>query len=94
MNVKKIGHSCVVIENLGYFIDETLYHPGDSLSLPNEKVEVLALPVAAPWQKISETLEFAKTVNPKKCFPIHDGMLKIDGPFYSLTSKSFTRKWN
>ena len=39
-------------------------------------MEVLALPVAAPWMRIEECIEYAKHIKPKSVFPVHDGMLK------------------
>ncbi|RJQ28565.1 hypothetical protein C4571_03415 [Candidatus Parcubacteria bacterium] len=64
------------VDNTGYLIARRLYHPGDALYNPGVKVEILALPVAGPWIKISEAIDYAKELQPKICFPIHDGMLK------------------
>ena len=62
------------VENTGYFIDRRFYYPGDSFHYPNKPVEILALPVAGPWMKISEAIEYAIKVNPRVCIPVHDGM--------------------
>lgn len=72
--------------NTGYFIGERLFHPGDALMVPKRPVEVLALPVIAPWMTLSDGIEFAKAVKPKICFPIHDAMLRADrmGPWRLL----------
>jgi len=64
------------VENTGYFIGERLFYPGDALYNPARPVEILALPVAGPWLKISEAIEYAKIVRPKTCFPVHDGFYK------------------
>jgi len=37
------------IANLGVMINELLYYPGDSFVQPEKPVDVIALPVAAPW---------------------------------------------
>ena len=66
-------------ENTGFFIDNALFMPGDGLTMLNKEVEILALPVAGPWLKLSEAIEYAKAVRPKVCFPIHDGILKQPG---------------
>jgi L-ascorbate metabolism protein UlaG (beta-lactamase superfamily) len=71
------------VQNTGYMMDEKFFYPGDGLFVPNKLVEVLALPVAGPWIKTKEAIEYAKTVNPKKCFPVHDGMLKTPGGFHT-----------
>jgi len=70
--------------NTGYFISGRLFYPGDALYNPGKSVEILALPVAGPWVKISEAIDYAKTVKPKIAFPVHDGMLKIIGPYHRV----------
>ncbi len=63
------------IENVGFFINNRLFYPGDALTLPHKDIEVLALPAAAPWSKISETIDYALAVKPRVAFPVHDGIL-------------------
>lgn len=72
------------VQNTGFLIANRLFYPGDSFVEPNRPIEILALPVCAPWLKMSEALDYAKRVNPKMCFPVHDGMLKHTGPFHKL----------
>ena len=67
------------IANIGVMINGSLYYPGDSFALPEREVKVLALPVSAPWMKISEAIDFAKAVNPKLIFPTHDAVLSDAG---------------
>ncbi len=62
------------VENTGYFIGPRLFYPGDAFYNPGKKVEILALPVAGPWMKISEAIEYAKEIKPHIAFPVHDGM--------------------
>ncbi len=59
--------------NLGYFIDDRLWYPGDSFTNPERPVEILALPVSGPWMKLSEAIDYALLLKPKKVFPVHDG---------------------
>lgn len=66
------------VQNTGYFIDNKLFYPGDAYCNPNKPVDTLALPVAGPWCKISDTIRYALEVKPKKAFPVHDGMLQGD----------------
>ncbi len=61
--------------NTGYFIADRLWYPGDSFHNPHKVVEILALPVAGPWMKISEAIDYALLLKPKVCFPVHDGIL-------------------
>lgn len=61
--------------NTGYLIAGKLFAPGDALhDVPGKAVEVLALPTGGPWMKISEAIDYAKKIQPKAVFPIHDAM--------------------
>lgn len=69
-----------VVPNLGYLIDGSLYHPGDSLVVPHQvQVKTLLVPVHAPWSKMGEVLDFVIGVRPEKAHPIHDGLLNETG---------------
>ncbi|HAE36551.1 TPA: hypothetical protein DEP30_02155 [Candidatus Nomurabacteria bacterium] len=63
------------VQNTGYMIDRLCY-AGDSFSYPDVDVEILALPVAGPWMKLSEAIEYAKHIRPRICFPVHDAILQ------------------
>lgn len=71
-----IHHDLPKVQNTGFYIDGTLFYPGDSFHNPGKSMEILALPVAGPWMKLSEAIEYAKAVKPKVVFPVHDGMLR------------------
>lgn len=71
-------------ENTGYFINNKLFYPGDALYKPPKPVDVLALPVAGPWIKISESITYAKDVFPHSAFPVHDGNLVSKGVAHRL----------
>jgi L-ascorbate metabolism protein UlaG (beta-lactamase superfamily) len=62
------------ITNVGYVINERFFYPGDSLTQPPRPVEILALPLVAPWCKISETIDYVREVAPKVAIPVHDGI--------------------
>jgi len=62
-------------ENSGYLIEVEglrIFHPGDSLTVPEESVDLLLLPVSAPWLKISECIDFARNVGAQRSLAIHD----------------------
>lgn len=65
--------------NSGFFIADKLFYPGDALIDPKREVEVLALPVAGPWIKIGEAVDYALHLKPKHTFPVHDAGLKQPG---------------
>lgn len=73
-------HSSVpTVANLGVIINELLYYPGDSFTLPGVPVDTLAIPASAPWMKIGEAMDFLTTVKPRLAFPTHDAMLSDAG---------------
>ncbi len=53
-----------------------LLHPGDSYDVVPSDVDLLALPLWAPWAKVSETVEYLRAVHPAVAVPIHDGPLQ------------------
>jgi L-ascorbate metabolism protein UlaG (beta-lactamase superfamily) len=63
------------VQNTGYMVDSLCY-PGDSFTSPNTKVDILALPVLGPWLSMKNVIDYAKEINPRVCFPVHDGPLK------------------
>ena len=62
-------------ENTGYFVADKFYFPGDNFHNPGKNVDVLALPVAGPWMKISDSVDFAKEIKARVAFGVHDGMI-------------------
>ena len=62
------------IANLGVIINNAVFYPGDSFVRPEREVQVLALPVSAPWLKISEVIDYLTEVKPKIAFPTHDAI--------------------
>ncbi len=78
-NHAEIYQNLMRVDNTGYFIANKFFYPGDALTNPAKPVEILALPVAGPWLKLSEAIGYAFDIMPKKCFPVHDGILKSIG---------------
>ncbi len=75
------------VQNTGFLIANKLFYPGDALTLPGKPVDILALPVCGPWMLVREAIKAALAIKPKQVFPIHDGMLKITGPFHAIPKK-------
>lgn len=63
------------VQNTGYMIDKLCY-AGDSFNHPDAEVDILALPVAGPWMKIKDTIDYAKQIRPRICFPVHDAIMQ------------------
>lgn len=68
----------------------TVYHPGDSLTVPEARVDVLCVPVCAPWMRGAEGIDFARAVGAPRNLAIHDriyseaGLNIIDGHYRLL----------
>ena len=80
-----------LIDNIAFLLGSAdrpgqLYHPGDSLFVPDTAVEALALPAAAPWMKLSEGVDFLRAVAPRVAFPIHQAVVSPEarGFWYGL----------
>ncbi|WP_406253257.1 MBL fold metallo-hydrolase [Streptomyces atratus] len=63
------------ITNIGFLVDGSLFHPGDALTVPDRPVDTLLLPVMAPWNKISEVIDYVREVKPRRAIDIHDALL-------------------
>ena len=89
-----------VIDNISYLVGDAghaarLMHPGDALFLPDEPVDVLAAPAAAPWMRIAEAVDYLRAVAPARAVPTHQGIIAPDarGIYYGrlteMTSTDF-----
>lgn len=68
-----------VTQNVGVLIEDRIYYPGDSFTMPEKSVDTLALPVAAPWLRIDDAVEFMKSIGARFTFPTHDAILSLAG---------------
>jgi L-ascorbate metabolism protein UlaG (beta-lactamase superfamily) len=70
-------------DNSGYLLEvegRRLFHPGDALTVPEGvELDVLFLPVHAPWSKISEVIDFARAAGAGLSVAVHDGLLNDRG---------------
>lgn len=71
------------IANVGLVLrapgEPSLFHPGDALDAEAPAVDLLAVPVSAPWCAVKETVEFVRRIAPTAVVPIHDGLLTDPG---------------
>jgi L-ascorbate metabolism protein UlaG (beta-lactamase superfamily) len=88
--------------NSGYLFtlgDTTVFHPGDALTVPEQPVDVLCVPVCAPWMRAAEGIDFARAVAAPRNLAIHDriyseaGLRIVDGQYGLLLpeTSSYTR---
>lgn len=76
--------SIAPFQNTGYVVAERFFYPGDAFTNPHRPVEILALPVAGPWMKLSEAIDYALMLRPKICIPVHEGILKSPGSTHAI----------
>ena len=75
-----IHSSLPIVDNVGVLINDTLYYPGDSFTVPEGvEVDTLAVPVGAPWLKIGEVIDYVLEVKPRRSFATHEMVLSVAG---------------
>jgi L-ascorbate metabolism protein UlaG (beta-lactamase superfamily) len=85
-----------LVANTGFMIDGEVFHPGDALTVPEDAVHTLLLPVSAPWLKLSEMIDYARAVAPQRGYAIHDALLSDIGlmvldNFLPMTGGNFSQ---
>ncbi len=93
VTVLPVGHKHALIhdgvprpDNIGVVLTchghPSLFHPGDALDVEHEALndlDVLCVPINAPWASVADTLAFVQRLAPTKVVPIHDGLLNDAG---------------
>ncbi len=75
----EIHRSIPIIQNTAVLINDALYYPGDSFTLPDRKVKMLACPTSAPWLKIADVMDFVDAIKPERSFATHNALLSDFG---------------
>ena len=60
------------------------FHPGDAFFVPEQRIDVLALPTVGPWLKAAEVIEFLRAVSPRLAIPVHEGVLSRPAMYIGL----------
>ncbi|MBI4175068.1 MBL fold metallo-hydrolase [Candidatus Berkelbacteria bacterium] len=79
-----IHSSIPPIRNIGFMVAGRLFHPGDRFIDPQRPIDILALPVAGPWLRLDEAIDYALALKPKQAFPFHEGNLKNSGSVHRI----------
>jgi L-ascorbate metabolism protein UlaG (beta-lactamase superfamily) len=86
------------VPNLGFLVESSVYHPGDSFDVPEgAHVDTLFVPVSAPWLKVSESVDFVRAIAPRRAFALHDALLSeaghmvTDGNMSRLSHTAYAR---
>ncbi|MEP7369186.1 MAG: MBL fold metallo-hydrolase [Dermatophilaceae bacterium] len=74
--VPRVGNLGVVLRSEG---EPSLFHPGDAYDAEPGQVDILALPLNAPWAASRDTVAFARRISPRVSIPIHDALLSEVG---------------
>lgn len=75
-DIARIGNVGLVFTAEG---EPTLFHPGDSYEAVPDGVDVLAVPLNAPWAASKETVDFVRAVGAREGLLIHDALLAPPG---------------
>ena len=67
------------IANVGFLVGGQVFHPGDALTVPDEPVATLLVPMHAPWSKTAELIDYVRAVHADQAFAVHDGALNEIG---------------
>ncbi|MCG6493073.1 MBL fold metallo-hydrolase [Kitasatospora sp. A2-31] len=67
------------VRNVGFLVDGRLFHPGDALTVPPHPVDTLLLPIAGPWTKVAELIDYVREAAPRQAVPVHDAVLSPVG---------------
>ena len=75
----RVDRAIPVVPNTGFLVDGTVFHPGDSFTVPEDPVGVLLIPVSGPWLKFSDVADYVRAVAPERGYWIHDALLNDKG---------------
>jgi len=67
------------IANIGFLGDGRVFHPGDALTVPDEPVATLLVPMHAPWSRTADLIDYVRAVHADQAFAVHDGLLNDTG---------------
>jgi L-ascorbate metabolism protein UlaG (beta-lactamase superfamily) len=67
------------IANIGFLVGGQVFHPGDALTVPDEPVATLLVPVHAPWSRAADVIDYVRAVQADQAFAVHDGLLNDAG---------------
>ena len=67
------------IPNIGFLVAGQVFHPGDALTVPDEPVPTLLLPMHAPWSRTADLIDYLRAVHADQAYAVHDGLLNDNG---------------
>jgi L-ascorbate metabolism protein UlaG (beta-lactamase superfamily) len=80
--------------NTGFVINDKIFNPGDCLPKNAPKTDVLLVPIAGPFLKLTDAIAFVKATKPHIVIPVHEAVLKYPTAMIlfkkALTEAGFT----
>ena len=67
------------VANVAHLVDGAVLHPGDSFTVVPQPVDVLLVPVAAPWLRLRDVVDYVRAVALRLAVPIHDAICSSIG---------------
>jgi L-ascorbate metabolism protein UlaG (beta-lactamase superfamily) len=67
------------VGNVGFLVEDTVFHPGDAFTVPDRAVDALMVPISGPWQKVAEVIDYVRAVGARRAYSIHDDLLSEVG---------------
>ncbi len=64
-----------VVRNVGFLVDDAVFHPGDALTTPDVPVDTLLVPAHAPWSRTGDLVDWVREVKPRQAIGVHDALL-------------------
>ncbi|WP_182113408.1 MULTISPECIES: MBL fold metallo-hydrolase [unclassified Actinotalea] len=67
--------------NVGFVVSAggvSVFHPGDALTVPDVPVDVLLVPLFAPWTRLADLVDWIREVRPGRAIGVHDAGLNDD----------------
>lgn len=65
--------------NVGFLVEDAVYHPGDSFTRPDRAVHTTLVPISGPWFALPPAVEYAQAVDTTRTVGIHDAPLSPIG---------------
>jgi L-ascorbate metabolism protein UlaG (beta-lactamase superfamily) len=75
----RVDSAVPIVPNTGFAVDGEIFHPGDSFTVPDERIPTLLVPVSGPWLKFSDVADYLRTMAPERAYWIHDALLNDKG---------------
>jgi L-ascorbate metabolism protein UlaG (beta-lactamase superfamily) len=69
----------VPCENVGFLIEDAVYHPGDSFTKPDREVHTNLVPISGPWFSLPPAVEYVRAISAQQTLGIHDAILSPIG---------------